>query len=83
MSWIIEADSPAVVVVEDGPMVHKYIQYMDVVKLFLRYQRLYSWDYMTLMQTELTNLGFMRMRSTEAFLEFLNSSKVSFNASSL
>jgi hypothetical protein len=54
---------------------------MDVVKLFMNYSKLYSWEYIALMQSELTDLGLLRIRSTETFLDLLNNNNVSYNKS--
>jgi hypothetical protein len=52
INWLKEAESPALIVVEeDDSVVGKYLTYMSVVKLYMSYPQLYSWDYISLMRT--------------------------------
>lgn len=62
LHWLIYANSPSVVVSEDGDAIQKYIDYITVVRLFMRYPKLYSWKYISFMKSELTDLGLVRIK---------------------
>jgi hypothetical protein len=70
--WVFEADSPAVVVT-DCKAIDIYFKYMEVVRLFVSYPKFYSWKYFAFMESELTNLGLLRIDSTRVFLDLLSS----------
>ena len=60
-----------------------YVEYLEVVRLFMDYPRLYSWEYISFMESELTRLGILRMNTTKEFLTLLNSGKIKFDNLSL
>ena len=60
-----------------------YVEYIEVVRLFMNYPKLYSWEYIAFMESELTKLGILRLNTTEEFLKLLNSGKIKFDNLSL
>jgi hypothetical protein len=50
MNWLVEVDEPEFVVVDDENL-EIYSKYFDVVKLFMAYKSLYSWDYVYFMRS--------------------------------
>ena len=82
ISWLVEANSQ-VVVVTDPNALETYIEYTEVVRLFMSYPKLYSWNYINFMESELTKLGILRLNTTKEFLELLNSGKIKFDNLSL
>lgn len=51
LEWLKEADEPHLVVVEDGAALELYFNHIEVVKLFMFYPKLYSWNYIALMKS--------------------------------
>ena len=66
-------------VVTDPNALDIYVEYLEVVRLFMDYPRLYSWEYIFFMESELTRLGILRMNTTKEFLTLLNSGKIKFD----
>jgi hypothetical protein len=52
---------------------------MEVVKLFMNYPQLYSWEYVTLMKTQLSPSGRHCMPNITVFLDILSLSQVTFS----
>ena len=46
-----EVERPHVVVAEDGLAFKKYVEFIEVVELFMAYPQLYSWEYIELMKS--------------------------------
>jgi hypothetical protein len=52
LNWLKEVEQPAFVVVEDDDKsIGKYLQFIEIVKIFMSYPKMYSWYYITLMRT--------------------------------
>jgi hypothetical protein len=79
---VAEANCQAVVV-SDYKNPQLYVNYMDVVRLFMGYPKLYSWPFIAYMKEELADLGKGRIKNTKCFLDLLNHDKVFFNVSDL
>ena len=69
--------------VTDPNAVEIYVEYIEVVRLFMNFPKLYSWNYIAFMESELTKLGILRLNTTEEFLKLLNSGKITFGKVSL
>ena len=69
--------------VTDPNALEIYVEYIEVVRLFMNYPKLYSWSYIAFMESELTRLGILRLNTTEEFLKLLNSDKIKFDKLSL
>ncbi len=78
IDWLVEANFK-VVVVTDPNSLDTYVEYLEVVRLFMNYPKLYSWNYIYFMESELTRLGILRLNTTEEFLKLLNSGKIKFD----
>lgn len=70
-------------VVTDPNALEIYVEYIEVVRIFMDYPKLYSWDYISFMESELTKLGILRLNTTEEFLKLLDSGKIKFDNLSL
>jgi hypothetical protein len=83
LEWLKEADEPHIVVVEEGLLFEMYFNHIEVVKLFMSYPQLYSWNYIALMKLQLDPPGQYRIPNTNTFLSILSNSKITFNTSML
>jgi hypothetical protein len=75
INWVAEATSKVVVVTQDN-LVSSYITYIEVVRLFMSFQKHYSWAYIAYMRSELSNLGLLRLPNTECLLKLMNCENV-------
>jgi hypothetical protein len=79
LNWLKEAEQPAFVVVDDDDKsIGKYLQFIEVVKIFMSYPKLYSWHYIALMRTQLNATGLHCLPNITIFLDILNHNKVTF-----
>lgn len=71
------------VVEDDGTLHERFLQWIEVVKLFMEFRNLYSWDYIKLMKTQLDDVAKYRMPNLRTFLTILSHSKTNFDPSRL
>ena len=78
-----ETEDTYAVVAEDGPDTKKYFCFLPVVNAFMIYPQFFSWEYLTLMKTQLDDSGSFRLTLTETFLLVLSDKRVTFTLKNL